>query len=287
MNLARNCAWPARYISWPKRFRPGGGRPPAQVLKGFIEKHRDIFGFDSRCKISHVAPSAYRRHAALVRELHKCSARAHCDEVPDAEDPSCLAGQHTSLRRREGVEATRTRRCDRHLCTSARCTRRLCGATCGKVVRIKLVDAKLPYPWIGSIGSSRRIVGWRVSSQCGRTLCSMRWGRLYTARQPECHGSLVIHLDGSSQHVSIRYIERLAEAASKLPATSFQSGPRSRSGPNQTASPIPERFCSSHEPSSSVHRPDGISYFACDRLWKFGNRLALRKRERRVPLMPC
>ena len=56
-------------------------RPPAQVLKDFIDKHRNTFGVEPLCKVLQVVPSAYRRHAALLREPHKRCARVRRDEV--------------------------------------------------------------------------------------------------------------------------------------------------------------------------------------------------------------
>ncbi len=45
-------------------------------MKAFIDKHRDAFGVEPLCKVLQVAPSAYRRHAALLREPHRRCARA-------------------------------------------------------------------------------------------------------------------------------------------------------------------------------------------------------------------
>ena len=49
-------------------------------MKNFIDKHRDTFGVEPLCKVLQIAPSAYRRHAALLREPHKRCARALRDE---------------------------------------------------------------------------------------------------------------------------------------------------------------------------------------------------------------
>ena len=68
-------------------FRPGGARPPTQVLRDFIDKQRDTFRVEPICAVLQVAPSGYRRHAALRREPHRRSARARRDEclVPQIE----------------------------------------------------------------------------------------------------------------------------------------------------------------------------------------------------------
>lgn len=62
-------------------FRPGGARPSTEVVRDFIDQHRDAFGVEPLCKVLQVAPSAYRRHAALRREPHRRCARAHREEA--------------------------------------------------------------------------------------------------------------------------------------------------------------------------------------------------------------
>lgn len=58
---------------------------------------------------------------------------------------------------------------------------------------------------------ARRIVGWRVSSSTRTDFVLDALEQALYARQPE-RGRLICHLDRGSQHVSIRYSERLAEA---------------------------------------------------------------------------
>lgn len=62
-------------------FLSSGSRPPTQVLKVFIDKHRDAYGVEPVCKILQIAPSAYRRHAALLREPHRRNARTQRVEM--------------------------------------------------------------------------------------------------------------------------------------------------------------------------------------------------------------
>ena len=50
-------------------------------MKAFIDQQRNSFGVEPLCKVLQVAPSAYWRHAALMREPHKRCTRAKCDEV--------------------------------------------------------------------------------------------------------------------------------------------------------------------------------------------------------------
>ncbi|AVT13817.1 IS3 family transposase [Paracidovorax avenae] len=228
-------------------FGPGGARPPAQVLKDFIDKHRDAFGVEPLCKVLQVAPSAYRRHAALLREPHKRCARAHRDEMlmPQIERVwqanMQVYGADKVWRQlaREGVVVAR--------CTVERLMRRLGlrGVMRGKVVRTTVGDAKAPCPldrvnrqfhaerpnqlWVSDFTYvstwqgwlyvafvvdvfARRIVGWRVSSSMRTDFVLDALEQALYARQPERDGSLVCHSDRGSQYVSIRYTERLAEA---------------------------------------------------------------------------
>ncbi len=62
-------------------FRPGGARPPAQVLNGFIDRHRDAYGVGPICKALWIAPSGYRRPAARQRDHSPLPAHAHHDAV--------------------------------------------------------------------------------------------------------------------------------------------------------------------------------------------------------------
>src|SRR5215207_636228 len=59
-------------------FRPGGARPPVEVIVGFVDDHRDEFGVEPICKVLQVAPSTY--YAARRRQVAP-SARAVRDTV--------------------------------------------------------------------------------------------------------------------------------------------------------------------------------------------------------------
>jgi putative transposase len=50
---------------------------PQQVLRAFVDQHRDRLGVESICRVLQIAPSGYRRHAAQQRnpELRCCRAR--------------------------------------------------------------------------------------------------------------------------------------------------------------------------------------------------------------------
>ena len=58
-----------------------------QVLRDFIDKHRDTYGVEPICKVLQIAPSGYRRHVALRRNPEERCARARRDEalVPQIE----------------------------------------------------------------------------------------------------------------------------------------------------------------------------------------------------------
>ncbi|WP_157896558.1 IS3 family transposase [Acidovorax carolinensis] len=228
-------------------FAPGGARPPTQVLKDFIDKHRDTFGVEPLCKVLQIAPSAYRRHAALLREPHRRCERALRDEqlVPQIQRVwqanMQVYGADKVWRQlgREGVVVAR--------CTVERLMRKLGlrGVMRGKVVRTTVGDAKAPCPldrvnrqfraerpnqlWVSDFTYvstwqgwlyvafvidvfARRIVGWRVSSSMRTDFVLDALEQALYARQPEQGSSLVHHSDRGSQYVSIRYSERLAEA---------------------------------------------------------------------------
>ena len=59
---------------------------------------------------------------------------------------------------------------------------------------------------------ARRIVGWRVSSFMRTDFVLDVLEQALYERRPEREDALVCHSDRSSQYVSIRYTERLAEA---------------------------------------------------------------------------
>ncbi|WP_295529216.1 IS3 family transposase [uncultured Pseudacidovorax sp.] len=228
-------------------FAPGGARPPLEVVRAFIDQHRKAFGVEPLCKVLQVAPSAYRRHVALLREPSRRCARAKRDEllmpqiqrVWQANMQVYGADKMWRQLAREGVVVAR--------CTVERLMRSmgLRGVMRGKVVRTTIGDAKAPCPldrvnrqfraerpnqlWVSDFtyvptwqdwlyvafvidAFARRIVGWRVSSSIRTELVLDALEQALYARQPEHDGSLVCHSDRGAQYVSIRYTERLAEA---------------------------------------------------------------------------
>jgi putative transposase len=216
-------------------------------LRDFIDQHRGTHGVEPICKVLQIAPSGYRRHAALARDPQRRCARAKRDEilVPQIERVwkanMQVYGADKVWRQlmREGMTLAR--------CTIERLMRRhgLRGAIRGKVVRTTISDSSAPCPrdrvnrqfraerpnqlWVSDFTYvstwqgwlyvafvidvfARRIVGWRVSTSMRTDFVLDALEQALYARQPERDNALVHHSDRGSQYVSIRYSERLAEA---------------------------------------------------------------------------
>ena len=45
-------------------FRPGGARPPTEVMVAFIDQHRETYGVEPICRVVPIAPSTYFRRKA-------------------------------------------------------------------------------------------------------------------------------------------------------------------------------------------------------------------------------
>ena len=212
-----------------------------------VDEHRSVHGVEPICEVLQIAPSAYRRHAARVREPQLCSARAQRDAqlMPTIErvwnDSQQVYGADKVWMQmnREGVAVAR--------CTVERLMRRLGlqGVRRGKAVRTTVADPKAPCPldkvnrqfraerpnqlWVSDFTYvstwqgwlyvafvvdvfARRIVGWRVSTSMTTDFVLDALEQALYDRQPERDSSLIHHSDRGSQYVSIRYSERLAEA---------------------------------------------------------------------------
>jgi len=216
-------------------------------MREFVDVHRDAHGVEPICKVLQIAPSAYRRYAARLRNPELRCARAKNDDVlvPQIERVWQANLEVYGVRkvwrqlRREGGTVAR--------CTVRRLMRRLGlrGVIRGKVVRTTVPDPKAPCPrdlvhrkfkadrpnqlWVSDFTYvstwqgwlyvafvidvfARRIVGWRVSSSMQTDFVLDALEQALYARQPERDKSLVHHSDRGSQYVSIRYSERLEEA---------------------------------------------------------------------------
>jgi putative transposase len=193
-----------------------------------------------------VAPSAYRRHAARLRNPELRSDRAkrdeklmpHIERVWEANLQVYGAVKVWKQMNREGIAVAR--------CTVERLMRDLGlqGARRGKTVRTTVPDASVPCPldrvnrqfradrpnqlWVSDYTYvstwqgwlyvafvidvfARRIVGWRVSIRMTTDFVLDALEQALYARQP-APDALIHHSDRGSQYVSIRYSERLAEA---------------------------------------------------------------------------
>ncbi|MCC2597769.1 IS3 family transposase [Pusillimonas sp. MFBS29] len=228
-------------------FRPGGARPPIEVIRQFIDKYRNTYGVEPLCKLLQIAPSGYRCYAAQQRNPALLCNRAKRDAVlmPQIqrvwERNMRVYGADKVWRQlhREQQEVAR--------CTVERLMRRLGiqGARRGKTVRTTVSDTAAPCPldhvnrqfkadrpnqlWVSDFTYvstwqgwlyvafvidvfARRIVGWRVSSSMHTDFVLDALEQALYDRQPAQTDGLIHHSDRGSQYVSIRYTERLSEA---------------------------------------------------------------------------
>ena len=194
-----------------------------------------------------VAPSAYWRHAARLRDPSRRSARALRDDylTPQVhrvwQENHCVYGADKVWRQlnREGFAVAR--------CTVERLMRAqgLQGVRRGKRPRTTFAEDAVSRPldrvnrqfqasrpnqlWVSDFTYvstwqgwlyvafvidvyTRRIVGWRVSKSMTTDFVLDALEQALYARQPGNDGSLTHHSDRGAQYVSIRYSERLAEA---------------------------------------------------------------------------
>jgi putative transposase len=226
-------------------FRPGGARPPHQVLRAFVDQFRDLRG---RADLQGLADRPVRLSAPCRPAKHpelRC-ARAQRDDalMPDIQRVwqanLQVYGADKVWRQlnREGIEGGPL-----HGGTADEAHGPGGRAAWQEGAHHDSRPRRL-VPWIGSTGSSRRIARiscgyrtspmsppgkagctWPLSSTCSR---GASWAggsavpcdtdfvldaleqALYD-RQPE-REELIHHSDRGSQYVSIRYTERLAEA---------------------------------------------------------------------------
>jgi putative transposase len=214
----------------------------------FIEEQRRVYGVEPICAVLPIAPSTYHEQASRRRDPARRSARQQRDEVLQVEirrvwdasyDGTYGADKVWHELLREGMQVAR--------CTIERLMRRmgLSGVVRGKAFKVttkagpeaarppdlvqrefhasrpnQLWVADLTYvaTWAGFVYVafvidvfSRAIVGWRVSNSLRSDLALDALEQALHAR-PRL-GELVHHSDRGTQYLSIRYTERLAEAA--------------------------------------------------------------------------
>ncbi|KWR77370.1 transposase [Cupriavidus sp. IDO] len=195
-----------------------------------------------------ISPSGYRRHAAQLRDPSRRSARSKRDELLRPEVKRVWQANMQVY----GADKV-WKQLNRESITVARCTverlmkqQSLRGVIRGKRIRTTIPDARAARPpdlvnrqfraerpnqlWVSDFTYvstwqgwlyvafvidvfARRIVGWRVSSSMTTDFVLDALEQALYDRQPGNDGSLIHHSDRGSQYVSIRYSERLAEAA--------------------------------------------------------------------------
>jgi len=212
----------------------------------FIDRYRNAFGVEPICRVLQVAPSAYRRHAARLRNPELHSERTKRDLALSSETARvwranrAVYGADKVWRQlnREGIAVAR--------CTVERLMRKqgLQGVVRGRKVRTTFPDPAAPNPqdrvkrqfkaerpnqlWVADFTFvstwqgfayvafivdvySRFIVGWRVSRHMRTDFILDALEQAIYARKPQRH-QLIHHSDRGSQYLSIRYSERLGEA---------------------------------------------------------------------------
>ena len=216
------------------------------MIWAFIDEHRERFGVEPLCHALRVAPSAYRRHAARLRNPDLQSDRAKRDASLSMDVHRIWHGN------REVYGADKVwRQMHREDVAVARCTverlmraQGLQGVVRGKRLRTTWPDLAALRPrdlvkrqftadrpnqlWVADFTFvstwqgfayvafiidvySRFIVGWRVSRHMRTEFVLDALEQALHARRPDPH-RLIHHSDRGSQYLSIRYSERLGEA---------------------------------------------------------------------------
>ena len=217
-------------------------------MTAFIDEHRDAYGVEPICRVLPIAPSTYHERMAQHRDPGRRSARSRRDDEIKPEIVRVFAenfgvyGVRKVWRQmqREGFEVAR--------CSVERLMRDLGlqGVIRGKPVRTTISDKAAPCPldhvnrqfhapapnrlWVSDFTYvatwagfayvafvidvyARYIVGWRVSRTAHASFVLDALEQAIHDRRPVNRGGLVHHSDRGSQYVSIKYTERLAEAA--------------------------------------------------------------------------
>jgi len=228
-------------------FRPGGARPPTEVMVAFIDQHREVYGVEPICAVLPIAPSTYFEEQRRRREPDRRPDRAKRD---DELRPKVLRVWEEAFDGVYGAEKV-WRQMKREKVAVARCTverlmraQGLRGAVRGRAFTVTtradeaatrppdLVDrefkaARPNQLWVADITFvatwagfvyvafvidvfSRAIVGWRVSTSLRSDLALDALDQALHAR-PGSKG-VIHHSDRGTQYTSIRYTERLAAA---------------------------------------------------------------------------
>ena len=212
----------------------------------FIEAHREVFGVEPICRVLPIASATYYARAAIARNPALASDRAR----QDAEDFEKIRRVHDKSKGRYGARKVwHQLRRDMHdiaRCTVERLMREhgLQGVARGKK-KTTIPDPAQPCPddkvnrqfkadrpnqlwvsdftyvstWTGMVHVAfvidvfaRKIVGWRVSTSMTTGFVLDALHQAICQRCPLEGSGLIHHSDRGSQYLSIRYIERLADA---------------------------------------------------------------------------
>ncbi len=91
-------------------FRPGGARPPSEVMVRFIDDHRDQYGVEPICAVLPIAPSTYFRHQARAGRTRRGGRRGrNATTTLRVADPAGLGRALPGLRSAQGLEAAAAR----------------------------------------------------------------------------------------------------------------------------------------------------------------------------------
>jgi transposase InsO family protein len=213
----------------------------------FIDENRDVHGVEPICRTLKIAPSTYYSHDARRRQPEIASPRARSDAAlrPEIQRVYDENFQVYGVRKvwlqlnREGFDVAR--------CTVERLMKSmgLQGVIRGKPVKTTVSDKAAPCPldrvnrqfwapapnrlwvsdftyvstWAGRLyvafvidAYARKIVGWRVSRTMTAGFVLDALDQALAARRPYAGGGLLHHSDRSSQYISLKYSERLAQA---------------------------------------------------------------------------
>ena len=236
---------PMRSCARRRLFRPGGARPPTEILAAFIDEHQDAHGVEPICKVLPISPSTYYQHKLQQRAPQRRSYRSRRDGRLESEIERVWTENFKVYGARKVWRQLNREHIDVARCTVERLMKRLGiqgvmrGAKCWTTIvddalmrpfdlvnreftatrpnQLWVADITFVATWSGFVYVAfiidvfaRRIVGWRVSRSLHTDLVldaleQALWSRTGT-------DGLVHHSDRGSQYLSIRYTERLAEA---------------------------------------------------------------------------
>jgi len=218
-------------------------------MVGFINDHRGQFGVEPMCAVLPIAPSTYFRHQAAHADPACRSKRAQRDEalrleirrVWDANQQVYGPRKVWRQLRREGIRVAR--------CTVGRLMRAmgLAGAVRGRawitttqpgpasdrpsdLVERNFTAARPNQLWVSDFtyvatwqgfvyvafvidAFARRIVGWRVSASLRTDFVLDALEQALYERRGDVGTPLIHHSDRGTQYLSMRYTDRLADAA--------------------------------------------------------------------------